>query len=154
MTVLNSESYCTCQVSFIEYSELDVKQDFFYSTWPNFIGAINFMWNSFCIVKQIGHFSIDTSSGSASLFGYPIQIHPFNDWFEQWLIQHLPALHGTAWLRVLPLWEAWSWQIAGPWSAVWSLPAGSFVCHESLGAAYRVHPASHMLQLLSGCSRP
>ncbi len=32
MTVLNSESYCTCHISFIEYSELDVKQDFFYST--------------------------------------------------------------------------------------------------------------------------
>jgi len=29
---LNSESYCTCRISYIEYFELDVKQDFFYST--------------------------------------------------------------------------------------------------------------------------
>jgi len=31
-TVLNSESYCTCRISYIEYFELDVKQDCFYST--------------------------------------------------------------------------------------------------------------------------
>ena len=52
MTVLNSESYCTCYISYIEYSELDVKQDFFYSTWTNLIGATILIWNSFCIVKQ------------------------------------------------------------------------------------------------------
>jgi len=32
MTVLRSESQCTCHFSFIKYHELVVKQDFFYST--------------------------------------------------------------------------------------------------------------------------
>ncbi len=49
MTVLDSESYGTCQIAIIEYSELDVKQNSFYSSWTNLNKAINFMWNFFAL---------------------------------------------------------------------------------------------------------
>ncbi len=92
--------------SSIQFVELDVKQDSFYSTWTNFIGATNIMWNSFCIVNLNRVFQYWYMFRLSQLFWLSIP-NPRIRWLL-WTVNHfttaavVPAITSVATLTGFP----------------------------------------------------